>query len=129
MKILIVDDEYLNCKLLTDLLKDFGECVTASEGNSAISLFKKALEANVPFDLVCLDIMLPEKSGHDVLHTIRVLESDYSVKNKCRVIMVTALNEKENKTEAFYDHCDGYLVKPIDQNLLFEMLNKMNLIK
>lgn len=130
MKTLIVDDEILNCKLLQSLLKDYGECSIAKDGDLAIQLFEKALKKQEPFNLVCLDIMMPEKDGYEVLRAIRNLEQDYSLQTaqRSRIIMITALSERENKTKAFYENCDGYLIKPIEQKLLFEMLNKMNLV-
>jgi two-component system chemotaxis response regulator CheY len=128
VKILIVDDEIFNCKLLEIILSEYGECFIAMSGNSAIQLFEEALKAQTPFDLVCLDIMMPEKDGYEVLRAMRNLEQNEKTAKRSRIIMVTALEETENKTKAFYENCDGYLIKPIERKLLIEILNKMNLI-
>jgi len=128
MKILVVDDEIFNCKLLETILKEYGICSIAMNGNTALQLFEEALEAQIPFDLVCLDIMMPEKDGYEVLRTMRNLEQSKKVAKRSRIIMVTALEESENKTKAFYENCDGYLTKPVERKLLIEMLNKMNLV-
>jgi two-component system chemotaxis response regulator CheY len=129
MKTLIVDDEIFNCKLLQTILKDYGECSVAMDGDSAIGLFEEALKKQTPFDLVCLDIMMPEKDGYEILRAMRSLEHSQApqAKGSC-IIMVTALEEQENKTKAFYENCDGYLIKPVERKLLIEMLNKTRLI-
>ncbi len=130
MKTLIVDDEIFNCKLLETILKDYGECSVALDGDTGIQLFEEALKNQVPFDLVCLDIMMPEKDGYEVLRALRNLEQNITLQTniKSRIIMVTALAEQENKAKAFYENCDGYLIKPVERKLLIEMLNKMGLI-
>ncbi len=129
MKTLVVDDEVFNCKLLQTILKDYGECSVAMDGDSAIKLFEEALKSQTPYDLVCLDIMMPEKDGYEVLRAMRSLEhSQVPSAKESRIIMITALEEQENKTKAFYESCDGYLIKPVERKLLIEVLNKMNLI-
>ncbi|MDR3001524.1 MAG: response regulator [Fibromonadaceae bacterium] len=126
MRTLIVDDEIFNCKLLQTILKEYGECTIAMNGSSAITLFEEALKTQ-PYDLICLDIMMPEMDGYEVLRTIRNMEQKASAKAS-RIIMVTALEEQEDKAKAFHENCDGYLTKPIERNLLIEMLAKMSLV-
>ncbi len=130
MKTLIVDDDIFNCKLLQSILKDHGECSIAMSGISAIQLFEEALRNGEPYDLVCLDIMMPEKDGYETLREMHALEQNQASppSKRSRIIMVTALEEQENKTKAFYENCDGYLVKPVERKLLEEMLSKMKLI-
>jgi two-component system chemotaxis response regulator CheY len=127
MKTLIVDDDVLDCKLLQGLLKGYGECSIATDGDAAIQFFEDSLEKQEPFDLVCLDILMPDIDGYDVLHTMRSLEQNAKAKQSC-IVMITALGEQENKTKAFYESCDGYLIKPVEKKLLLEILNSLNLI-
>ncbi|GBU25170.1 response regulator [Fibrobacteria bacterium R8-3-H12] len=130
MKTLIVDDDIFNCKLLQSILKDHGECSIAMSGISAIQLFEEALRNDELYDLICLDIMMPEKDGYETLREMRALEQNQEPQpsKRSRIIMVTALEEQENKTKAFYENCDGYLVKPVERKLLEEMLRKIKLI-
>jgi len=130
MKTLIVDDDIFNCKLLQSILKDYGECSIAMSGISALQLFEETLKKQEPYDLVCLDIMMPEKDGYETLREMHALEQKQNppLSKRSRIIMVTALEEQENKAKAFYENCDGYLVKPVERKLLEEMLNKMKLI-
>jgi len=129
MKALIVDDDIFNCKLLQSILKDYGECAIAMSGISAIQLFEETLKKE-PYDLICLDIMMPEKDGFETLREMRALEQNQTPppSKKSRIIMITALEEQESKAKAFYENCDGYLVKPVERKLLEEMLSKMKLI-
>jgi len=130
MKTLIVDDDIFNCKLLQSILKDYGECSVAMSGISALQLFEDALIKGESYDLVCLDIMMPEKDGYETLREMHSLEQNQNppLSKRSRIIMVTALEEQENKTKAFYENCDGYLVKPVERKLLEEMLSRMKLI-
>jgi len=130
MKTLIVDDDIFNCKLLQSILKDYGECSIAMSGISAIQLFEESLKNGEHYELVCLDIMMPEKDGYETLREMRAFEQNQAahLNKRSRIIMVTALEEQENKTKAFYENCDGYLVKPVERKLLEEMLSKMKLI-
>jgi len=130
MKTLIVDDDIFNCKLLQSILKDYGECDIAMSGVSALQLFEETLRKKELYDLVCLDIMMPEKDGFETLREIHALEQKQTppLSKRSRIIMITALEEQESKAKAFYENCDGYLVKPVERKLLEEMLNKMRLI-
>ncbi|MEI6415153.1 MAG: response regulator, partial [Pseudomonadota bacterium] len=63
MKILIADDEFPNRKLLRDYLKSYGHCDMVANGKAALELFTADLEDGDPYDVVFLDIMMPEMDG------------------------------------------------------------------
>jgi len=115
---------------LQSILKDYGECSIAMSGVSAVQLFEETLKNGEPYDLVCLDIMMPEKDGFETLREMHSLEQNQNPppSKRSRIIMITALEEQESKAKAFYENCDGYLVKPVERKLLEEMLSKMKLI-
>jgi two-component system, chemotaxis family, chemotaxis protein CheY len=123
MKILIVEDDYASRTVTHRLLLPFGETQVAVNGNEAVTLFASAMESGQPFDLVCLDIMLPGMDGQSVLREIRALEASRSpeARKPARVIMTTALNDRTNVVEAI-KACDAYLVKPIDRKKLLASL-------
>jgi len=123
MKILIVEDDYTSRIVLHRLLLPFGETEIAVTGNQAVSAFSLALKGREPFDLVCLDIMLPGLDGQAVLKEIRTLESSGTREGRkpVKVVMTTALSDRTNVVEAI-KHCDGYLVKPIDRKKLVQCL-------
>ncbi|MGA9119842.1 MAG: response regulator [Bacteroidota bacterium] len=123
MKILIVEDDYVSRTILRRLLLPYGETHIAVDGEEGITAFASAQNTGQPFDLVCLDIMLPRKDGQSVLREIRALESarPTDTLKPARIIMTTALSDRSNVVEAI-KHCDGYLVKPYKKEKLIECL-------
>jgi two-component system chemotaxis response regulator CheY len=127
MKSLVVEDDPTSREILSHFLKPHGEIQTAANGNDAVRVFLAALDAGKPFDLVCLDIMLPEKDGQAVLREVRALEASRGIATAVRVIMTTALSDKGNLLSAI-PNCDAYLVKPVDRNDLMFYLRRFRLI-
>ena len=74
MKTLIVEDDFTNRLLLQELIKGYGLPHVAINGKEALEAVRTALEADEPYDLVCLDIMMPEMDGHTALMEMRALE-------------------------------------------------------
>jgi len=131
MRILIVEDEFTSRKLLTALLADYGQCDTASDGVECVDSFRRALDAGEPYDLICMDIMMPNKDGHQALKEIRVIEHELGVKpsDEAKVIMVTALNDPKTVVKAYYKGgAAAYLPKPIEVESLQAILRDLALI-
>ncbi len=130
MKTLIVEDDFTCRKIMQRFLAPYGECDIAINGNEAVTAFKESLENKKPYDLICLDIMMPELDGHGALKEIRALETKHGilVQNSIKVIMTTALSDSKNYINAYQEKCEGYLVKPIDRNKLHDLLVFLKLI-
>lgn len=130
MKTLIVEDELTSRVLLREILKRYGVPSVAMNGREAVDAVRAALEAGEPFDLVCLDIMMPEMDGQEALKRIRQLEADAGVDadKRARVIMTTAHADRDNVLAAIQGQCDYFLVKPIDGRVLLDELRRMGLI-
>ena len=131
MKTLIVEDESTSLVILNELLSPFGECYTAVDGAEAIRAFRVALEENEPYDLICMDIMMPNIDGQQALKEIRKIETEKHVRNsdKVKVIMTTALEDQKNVIDAFYKGgAASYLVKPIDKKKLLDEIRQLELI-
>lgn len=103
-RILIVDDEIMNLKVLADLLKDEYTPVLAGNGEQAL---KHALSAFPP-DLILLDVMMPHMGGYEV---IRILKHNDKT-NNIPVIFVTALNSIEDEEHGFMLGAVDYITKP-----------------
>ena len=131
MKILIAEDDIIGRKLLEKFLQDFGECHVAVDGIEALEKFISSYEENNPYDLMCLDIMMPKLDGIKVLKSARDYEYKNSINNNARakIIMTTALNDKETVEQSYEYGCDGYAWKPIDLDKFEDLLVKLNLIK
>jgi len=130
LKMLIVEDDFPSCEVLKEYLSEYGDCTTAANGVEGVEAFKNALDAGTPYDLVCLDIMMPEMDGHEALRTIRQIEQDRGILDSSgvRVIMTTAKDRSRDMIEAFDEGCASYIVKPIDQEKLVAEMQKLDLI-
>jgi len=129
MKTLIVEDDFTSRLLLQELLKSYGPCHIAVNGKEAVEATAAALE-DEPYDLICLDIMMPEMDGLEVLRRIREQEEarDILSSNGAKIVMTTALGDIKNVIAAYKSLCDGYLTKPIQKAKLLEELRKLELI-
>lgn len=130
LKMLIVEDDFPSCKILEEYLSEYGDSATAANGIEGVEAFKNALDAGTPYDLVCLDIMMPEMDGHEALRTIRQIEQKHGIfdPSGVSVIMTTAKDRSRDMIEAFDEGCASYIVKPVDQEKLVAEMQKLNLI-
>ncbi len=112
-KVLLVDD---NSKYLKDALPFYGyEVTTAHDGVQAL---KELFDNNKNFDIVLLDVMMPNMNGWQTLKEIRSNENTKHLP----VIMLTAVNEEEKMVAGLKIGADDYIVKPfILPNLLARM--------
>ncbi len=132
MKILIVDDDFLSRKLLHFILAPYGHCDIAVNGEEAIRAFKLAMDEKKPYDLICLDIMMPEMDGQEAIKKIRKIEKEKGIGavDEVKVIMITALGDTRNVIDAFYfGGATSYLVKPIDHNKVVKELENLGLMR
>ncbi len=129
MKSLIVEDDFAARKLMQRWLTDFSDCDIAVNGIEAVDAFRKASEEGAPYDLICLDIMMPKMNGHQALEAIRKVESERGTAGlDCvKVIMTTALNDPKHVLGAFKGGCEGYIVKPVSKQKLFDEIEKLGL--
>jgi response regulator RpfG family c-di-GMP phosphodiesterase len=106
-KILCVDDEPLNLKILEKLLVSNGyEVIKAENGAAAMTVIS---ETGV--DLVLLDVMMPKLDGFEVCRRIK---GDERFRN-IPVVMVTALSAKEDRIKGIEAGAEDFISKPIDQ--------------
>jgi two-component system, cell cycle response regulator DivK len=104
-RILIVEDNELNMKLLRDVLKAYGYVtVTTEKGATAVGLAREHRP-----DLILLDLQLPDISGFEAL---RQLRDDEETRN-IPVVAVTAFAMAGDERKALESGCDGYVTKPI----------------
>ena len=130
MKILLAEDDFVTRKFMVGFLSKYGECDVTVDGMEAVDAFMMALEDGEPYDLVCLDIMMPVMDGYQALMGIRNLEkySGISEDKRAKVIMTTALNDEKNVKMAFELGCTIYSGKPIDKERFEQAMKKLGLI-
>lgn len=111
--ILVVDDEPLIRKLVTDFLKKDGySVVEAEDGKKAMDLFF----SEEKIDLLILDVMLPEYDGFTVCREIRK-------KSKVPIIMLTARGDEFDEIFGLDIGADEYISKPFSPNILIARVN------
>ena len=130
MKVLIVEDDFTARKIILGYLSKIAYCEIAVNGEEAVQAFRGALESDQPYDLVCLDISMPGKSGQEVLFEIREMEQNSGIQlgKGSKVIMTTCYTDGTNLITAFRIGCEDYLVKPIEYDTLISKIEKLGLL-
>lgn len=132
MKVLIVEDDFTSRKLLQSILSPYGDCDVAVNGVEAVEAFQASLDAKEPYDLICMDIMMPEMDGQEALRKIRSIEKENGIRGneEVKVVMTTALDDPKNVVEAYYKGgATSYIPKPIDRQLFVHLLKNLGLVK
>lgn len=132
MRILIVEDDFISRRILTKFLAPYGECEVAVNGLEAVEAFTQALADNSGYGLICLDIMMPEIDGQEVLKIIRAKENEAGIapQNEVKIIMTTALQAPRDVFEAYFQGgCTSYLTKPIEKKILVEKLEELGIAR
>lgn len=130
MRILIAEDDYASRKFLQKYLSQYGECDIVVDGLEALDAYMISLKDDRPYELICLDIMIPKVDGVKVLKSIRDMELQKNIpaENRAKIIMTTALAETQFVQQAFEIGCNAYAAKPIDIEKFEEVLRKLELI-
>ncbi|RJP79271.1 MAG: response regulator [Desulfobacteraceae bacterium] len=129
MKILIVDDDLSSMNKMETILGVLGPCITADCGTKALHEFQEALSSEEPFDLITLDIDMPDINGIDVLKKIRTLEAENKISksNRSRIIMVSGKSDKDSLITCMKAGCDNFIVKPFDITTLIEKMDQIEI--
>ncbi len=127
MRILIVEDDPDASRLLKKYLAPLGECEEAENGQEAVRAVQRSLREEYPFDLICLDIMMPAMDGHETLQEIRQIErrEGLEIGEGIKVLMTSALSDNNTILQTYMELCDGYIVKPFTQQELFDKLHEI----
>lgn len=128
MKILIAEDDRVSRVFLEKFMSDYGVCDVAADGMEALDLFMESMKKKEPYDLACLDIMMPKVDGIKVIRTMEKQQS-IATAERVRIIMMTALADVDYVDQAFALGCDAYASKPIDTDKVEEVLAKLGFDK
>ncbi len=129
MKILVVDDEIVSRTKLTLILEHFGDCDTVDNGKDALGLFRAAHHKKDPFDLIMLDINMPEMDGITVLSEIRAAEKKLKLKKDeaAKILMATSCRDKDQIIACVQSGCNDYIGKPFDIDIIRTKLDKLGI--
>lgn len=114
LKILLVEDNLLNQRIVTFSLKKYNHEVTiANDGVEALERFKEQ-----KFDVILMDIMMPIMDGLEATVKIREIESLYNLKIRTPIIALTANTMDNDRDKCISYGMDDFMSKPFDIELL-----------
>ncbi len=132
MRVLIVDDDYYSRSMLHEMLHPYAYCDMAVNGEEAVFAFKRAKQEGRGYDLVCMDLVMPDVDGQQALKEIRALERELGVDpgDETKVIVITMLDDDQETHDAFFlGGAAMYLVKPVEEEKLLEGLASLGLVQ
>lgn len=132
LKCLVVDDDELVRKLITQCLDGLADCDMAANGLEAFKKFSGALEAGVPYDLIMLDLLMPEMDGYETGKAIRSLEAERGIPviSGVNIIVVSSVNTPQEIIQAYISaQSAAQLNKPVNPEKLRKTLIQLGIYK
>jgi two-component system, chemotaxis family, chemotaxis protein CheY len=128
MRTLVVDDDKICRSVLQHTLQPYGAVSYAVDGVSAVAEVARSLAEGKPYDLITLDIMMPDLDGKLTLKLIRKLEELFGVMHGSKIAMTSAMDDKASIIGSFRDQADLYFIKPLKLDQVLSELRKAKLI-
>lgn len=130
LRALLAEDDFTSRLVLQTFLSSFGECHIAVNGREAVDTFRFGLEHGHRYDLICMDIMMPEMNGREAVRQIRSLEEEHGILSSfgAKIVMTTAVDEVKEVVRCFHELCDSYLTKPVDLGQLLGLMKSFQLV-
>ena len=130
LHILIADDSRSMRQVLEHYLKDHGQVDSTINGAEAVEAFRRSLEGERRYDLVLLDVMMPEMDGLEAARHITAMQADLPEDQRARLMVLSCLDDMEHITEAHYEAgVEVYLTKPFDLTNLLEAMANLGLLE
>ncbi len=116
-RILVVDDQFVNRIIVKEMLKKYEVDITeAGDGEEAVS----TVEENDPFDLILMDVMMPDVDGYEATKRVRAIAD--SAKANVPIIAMTGDVSDEDITTALKSGMNDHIAKPVDSDILTEKI-------
>ncbi|WP_027186400.1 response regulator [Desulfovibrio inopinatus] len=131
MRALIVDDDFYSRSFLEYILHAHAECDTVENGEEAVMMVQKALDENNPYDLICLDLLMPVIDGPSALAEIREIEKDFGIpaEKRSKIIVTSVLEDDDETHDAMYlGTVASFLQKPIEEKAILAEMRRLDLI-
>jgi two-component system, chemotaxis family, chemotaxis protein CheY len=131
IKILVVEDDKASRIYFQKVLSKYGQCEIISDGTQFFEKVMSAKGSRLNYDLFFVDIMLPRYNGIQILKALRDIEYKMGVKkeDRAKVIMVSALSDRQSINECFDYGCDEYIIKPFEIKDITNVLKKFKISK
>ncbi|MDO9307523.1 MAG: response regulator [Deltaproteobacteria bacterium] len=130
VRCLVVDDDELGRELIASYLEGIADCEMAENGLKAVEMFRDAFEGGNPYDLIILDIVMPEMDGHTAAKEIRMIEKEWGVpiNNGVNIVVLSSLNTPSDVIQAYVSaRSAAHLVKPVQPDKLLAILGKLGM--
>ena len=130
MRFLVVDDDFETRRLVQRLLRPYGDVDVATDGEEGVEAYAQALQEGEPYDLITMDILMPNVDGQQALREIRSIEKErgFGPDRQVKVIMISGLDDSEELHDAFFlGEAASYIVKPINHSALLQEIEKLGI--
>jgi two-component system, chemotaxis family, chemotaxis protein CheY len=131
-KCLVVDDDEMSREMIVNYLDGYAVCETAANGREAVEKVRDSQEQGNPFNLIVLDIIMPEMDGHEAGKVIRSAEKAQGIplSNQVKIIVLSSVNTPQEIMQAFMTiNPAAHLVKPVEPAKFRETLGKIGVRK
>lgn len=131
MRFLVVDDDFQTRTQVQRFLYPYGYVDVATDGEEAVEAFRLALKEGEPYDLITLDILMPNADGQEALREIRDIEKEKDIPESkaVKVIMISGLDDAKEVHDAFFlGNATSYLVKPIHHKVLLDEIQSLGIL-
>ena len=131
LRCLIVEDDELSRELLALQMEAYALCDQAANGREGVEHFSAALAAGQPYDLILLDIVMPEMDGLEAAKAIRSHEEQQGIKidKGVQIVVLSSLSTPQDVIQAYVAaQSSAHLVKPVQPEKLVKTLRKLDLI-
>ena len=130
MKCLVIDDDFDSRRLLQKILHPFAYVDVATDGEEGVLAFHQALKENEPYQLITLDLVMPNSDGQQALREIREIEKEMGIAKKdgVKIIVVSGLDDNREIHDAFFlGNATSYMMKPVRRQILLEEVENLGL--
>lgn len=131
LRCLIVEDDELSRELLALQMEPYAQCDLAVDGRDGVDQFAAALESGESYQLILLDIVMPEMDGLEAAKAIRALEERQGISpdRGVNIVVLSSLSTPQDVIQAYVAaQSAAHLVKPVQPEKLVKTLRKLELI-
>ena len=128
MKTLVIDAEEALKESICNIFATKGACDSANDGNMGLELIKQAFNLNSPYELIILDIVLPEVDGHTIIKKIRAWELAGNIDPlmEAKIVVMSRRRDEPTILQAFRNGATGWINKPASAEDVMLKLNNLN---
>ena len=127
-RILVIEDNKFDiAKIVMKLGKYSNEVTYTTSAESGLTIYKGALMVDRPYDILLTDILLPGKDGKELIQEIRNIENELKI-HHIKIIAMSADKPQKHVLETCKLGAGGYLIKPISDEKLDEVMMKTGLV-